>query len=92
MESELEYVDVTTPSQHDGGSTSGSITGSSNPESQVSDEALVLPAANTVPHKRERTDSETACLFGGTEENFPATKRMKAEEDEKPGLNVLDSD
>ncbi|KAM5540431.1 hypothetical protein V8D89_005889 [Ganoderma adspersum] len=92
VESELEYVDVTTPPQHDAESASASSSGSSDPDSQASDEAPVLPAASTVPHKRERTDSETACSLGGAEEDFPATKRMKEEEDEEPELNVFDSD
>lgn len=92
MESELEYVDVITPPQHDAGSASASSSGSSDPDSQALDKALVLPAASMGPHKRERTDSETACSFGGAEEDFPATKRMKEEEDEKPEFNVFDSD
>ncbi len=89
VESELEYVDVSTPPQHDAGSASAST--SSGPDTKAADEALVLSGENTVSQKRDRTDSETACSLGSAEEDFPAAKRMKEEEDEKPDLIVVDS-
>ena len=89
-ESELEYLDrdVTTP-QHDCGSTSGSTSTSSGLDSQTIDKVVAL----TVPQKRNRIDSEDiACSLASAEEVFPAAKRMKEEEDEKPKLVDYNSD
>ncbi|KAI1795157.1 hypothetical protein LXA43DRAFT_882724 [Ganoderma leucocontextum] len=92
-ESELEYVDVTTPPQHNPGRTS--VSASSGSDTQVVDGVLAtqLPDLHTVPQKRGRGDSETACsTASGAEEDFPAAKRIKEENgDEKPELIVVES-